>query len=205
MNTRPAARASVPAAAMTVPRRSGRPGWPLAVPARCTRSCFVPGCAYLSRQKILWPARSGRLRRIASRTSPGQPLLGVCGPAHEKLRILAAEQPYPAGAPATGVWSNTIYSAQTGAYRGVGRRYRRRHRTCLAALRRLNQLRRAPGSPAPGVSLLAVQAPSSSARAGEPVIRAATSWPRPRISASACRQCAAKHSSPIGERMVRAQ
>jgi hypothetical protein len=46
---------------------------------------------------------------------------------------------------------------------------------------------------------------SSSARAGELVILAATSWPRARISASACRQCAAKHNSPIGERMVRAQ
>ena len=46
---------------------------------------------------------------------------------------------------------------------------------------------------------------SSLVRAGELVIRAATSWPRARISASACRECAAKHSSPIGERMVRAQ
>ena len=32
-----------------------------------------------------------------------------------------------------------------------------------------------------------VQSPSSSARAGEPVIRAATSWPKARISASAGR------------------
>ena len=47
--------------------------------------------------------------------------------------------------------------------------------------------------------------PSRSVRAGELVIRAAASWPRARISASACRECAAKHSSPIGERMVRAQ
>jgi len=46
---------------------------------------------------------------------------------------------------------------------------------------------------------------SSSVRAGELVIRAAMSWPRARISASACRECAAKHSSPVGERMVRAQ
>jgi hypothetical protein len=50
-----------------------------------------------------------------------------------------------------------------------------------------------------------VKGPSSSARAGESPIRAATSWARARISASACRQCAAKHNSPIGERMVRAQ
>jgi len=50
-----------------------------------------------------------------------------------------------------------------------------------------------------------VQRRSSSARAGAPVVRATTSRPRSRISAWACRACAAKHSSPIGERMVRAQ
>ena len=46
---------------------------------------------------------------------------------------------------------------------------------------------------------------SSSVRAGEPAIWATTSWLRARISASAWRACAAKHSSPMGERMARAQ
>lgn len=40
---------------------------------------------------------------------------------------------------------------------------------------------------------------------GESVIRAAMSSPRARISAPTCRECAAKHSSPIGERIVQAQ
>ncbi len=47
--------------------------------------------------------------------------------------------------------------------------------------------------------------PSSFVRAGEFVIRAAMSWPSARISDSACLVCAAKQSSPVGERMVRAQ
>ena len=55
------------------------------------------------------------------------------------------------------------------------------------------------------VAGVADKGPSSFVRAGEFVIRAAMSWPRARISDPACLVCAAKQSSPAGERMVRAQ
>jgi hypothetical protein len=48
------------------------------------------------------------MRHIASRTSPGQPLLVSAGRRMKKLRTLAVQPRYPAHAPATGVWSNTL-------------------------------------------------------------------------------------------------
>lgn len=48
------------------------------------------------------------MRHIASRTSPGQPLLVSAGRRMKKLRTLAVQPRYPAHAPATGVWSNGL-------------------------------------------------------------------------------------------------
>ena len=56
-----------------------------------------------------------------------------------------------------------------------------------------------------GLGQAADQELSSSAMASDPVVRAAVSRPSARISVPAWRQCAAKHSSPIGERIVRDQ